>query len=218
MSIYLYIKQHQKTGLKYFGKTKNEPTKYAGSGKYWLRHIKKHGKFIDTLWYKEFKSLEKLKRFSTLFSKLNQIVESKEWANLAIENGTDGGPRVISDEHKKTISQANTGRSFSEEHKRKISESNKGVSRPGGGGYEWTNEQRRQASERLKNNNPMHDPKIRNIDRTGQGKGRKLSKTTREKISKNNSSRIKCSCIICGEEKSVNGLRQHYSIHKDTVF
>ena len=49
---YLYIKQHTKTGLLYFGKTVNDPNKYHGSGKRWVKHIKKHGKqYIETLWY-----------------------------------------------------------------------------------------------------------------------------------------------------------------------
>ena len=35
---YLYVKQHNKTGLKYFGKTtKKDPLKYKGSGLYWKR-------------------------------------------------------------------------------------------------------------------------------------------------------------------------------------
>ena len=41
---YLYIKAHNKTGLKYFGKTCNEdPHKYTGSGVVWLAHCKEHG-------------------------------------------------------------------------------------------------------------------------------------------------------------------------------
>ena len=41
----LYVKTHQVTGLKYLGQTsKSDPHKYTGSGKYWLRHIKQHGK------------------------------------------------------------------------------------------------------------------------------------------------------------------------------
>ena len=45
----LYVKTHQVTGLKYLGQTsKSDPHKYTGSGKYWLRHIKQHGKNWDT--------------------------------------------------------------------------------------------------------------------------------------------------------------------------
>ena len=51
---YLYIKQHKITKLKYFGKTTKDPNKYLGSGKHWIRHIKKHGLEIDTIWYQLF--------------------------------------------------------------------------------------------------------------------------------------------------------------------
>ena len=90
---YLYIKQHSITGLKYFGKTtKNDPIKYLGSGKYWKRHIKKHGiEHIKTLWYQLFEDEQKMIEYATQFSKDNNITESKEWANLKCENGLDGG-------------------------------------------------------------------------------------------------------------------------------
>ena len=45
---YLYVKQHSITGMKYFGKTTRNPIKYIGSGKYWKRHISKHGKLQKT--------------------------------------------------------------------------------------------------------------------------------------------------------------------------
>jgi hypothetical protein len=48
-STYLYIKTHNITGLKYFGKTtKKDPYSYIGSGEYWLSHLKIHGKNIST--------------------------------------------------------------------------------------------------------------------------------------------------------------------------
>ena len=40
---WLYIKEHNVTGLKYFGKTTRDPLKYKGSGTHWTRHISKHG-------------------------------------------------------------------------------------------------------------------------------------------------------------------------------
>lgn len=40
--IYLYVKTHNITGLKYLGKTNNkDPHSYKGSGKYWILHCKK---------------------------------------------------------------------------------------------------------------------------------------------------------------------------------
>lgn len=90
---YLYIKEHYITGLKYFGKTyERDPKKYLGSGIYWKNHIRKHGKeFVRTTWSQLFTDENELVEFATNFSIQNNIVESKEWANLKIENGLDGG-------------------------------------------------------------------------------------------------------------------------------
>jgi len=94
MIIYLYIKQHSITGLKYFGKTTKNPFLYNGSGKYWSRHIKKYGPlFIQTIEVWGFDNQTSCTEFALKFSKDNNIVESNEWANLCLENGTDGGPR-----------------------------------------------------------------------------------------------------------------------------
>ena len=90
---YLYIKQHEITGMKYFGKTtKSDPIKYKGSGKHWKRHIKKHGiQYVKTLWYKLFTDKDELMNFALNFSKQNDIVNSPLWLNLKEENGLDGG-------------------------------------------------------------------------------------------------------------------------------
>lgn len=97
MSIYkptwLYIKQHKQTGLKYFGKTTcNDPFTYKGSGIYWKRHLSKYGNEVDTIWVQLFTDRETLVETALLFSKKNNIVNSKEWANLKEENGLDGMP------------------------------------------------------------------------------------------------------------------------------
>jgi hypothetical protein len=90
--IYLYIKVHTKTGLKYFGKTtNNNPYSYKGSGSYWQKHIKKHGKDnIETLQVWEFDNQSECTDFALHFSEENNIVKSKDWANLREENGKDG--------------------------------------------------------------------------------------------------------------------------------
>lgn len=90
----LYIKQHNKTGLKYFGKTtKSDVYAYHGSGKHWKNHIKEHGiDDVQTIWVSEvFCNKEDLIEFATFFSEEFDIVNSSEWANLTIENGIDGG-------------------------------------------------------------------------------------------------------------------------------
>lgn len=110
---FLYIKQHNITGIKYFGKTvQKDPTSYKGSGTYWLRHLAKYGTDVTTVWYQLFTDQDELVKFALDFSHKNNIVESKEWANLKPEDGMWGGG----------VKGAKIT-PHSEEHKRKISES-----------------------------------------------------------------------------------------------
>jgi|ERR1035437_1712070 hypothetical protein len=91
---YLYIKEHSITKLKYFGKTIKNPHKYIGSGKYWLRHCKKHGKqYVITLWISEpYTDIIKLKTDALYLSKSFGVGQDKiNWANLIPENGINGG-------------------------------------------------------------------------------------------------------------------------------
>lgn len=88
---YLYIKTHNTTGLKYFGKTTKDPHKYRGSGKHWLSHLKMHGNNITTEIIGYFTVEEECRRVAESFSREHNIVDSKEWANMIIENGLDGG-------------------------------------------------------------------------------------------------------------------------------
>ena len=90
---YLYVKTHNKTGLKYLGKTKKDPFKYKGSGTFWSRHIKKHGYDVATEILKECTSNSEIKEWGSYYSKLWNVVESSSWANLCDETG-DGGYRV----------------------------------------------------------------------------------------------------------------------------
>lgn len=102
---YLYVKQHQKTGLKYFGQTQQDPYNYKGSGKYWLRHIGEHGRSeINTLNVWSFETIEECRKFAIEFSINNNIVESQDWANLMIEN-VDRNPSayVFTEEAKQRI-------------------------------------------------------------------------------------------------------------------
>jgi len=91
MTIYLYVKTHRVTKLKYFGKTVRDPYKYRGSGKYWKAHLKVHGYDIDTVVIAEYQNTEEAKDFALTFSKNNDIVNSSEWANLIEENAVNGG-------------------------------------------------------------------------------------------------------------------------------
>jgi len=127
----LYIKTHLDTGLKYFGKTKQNIDNYKGSGKYWALHITKHGYNVKTELYGEFYEDDPLlKEVALDFSKRNDIVESNKWANMMPEDGLSGGAtmsgRVFTQEHKDKIATSNRGQKRSESTKLKISESSKG--------------------------------------------------------------------------------------------
>ena len=141
---WLYVKQHNVTGLKYFGKTISDPISYKGSGIVWTRHLNKHGNDVSTVWVQLFEDSNSIKEYALKFSLENNIVESKEWANLKQEDGHMGGyygpvtaetRRKIgekrkshrhTEESKKKIGEKSKGRSLSEEWKRKIGEAGKG--------------------------------------------------------------------------------------------
>ena len=90
MTIYLYIKTHRVTGMKYFGKTKCDPYKYKGSGKYWKRHISVYGYDCDTEIVRECHTNNEVIEWGKYYSVLWNIVDSHDWANLKPEEG-DGG-------------------------------------------------------------------------------------------------------------------------------
>jgi hypothetical protein len=89
--MYLYVKTHNTTGLKYLGKTtKKDPHKYPGSGTVWRRHLDKHGYDYSTEILLETDDKSKIKDAGIYYSNLWNVVNSKEWANLKPETG-DGG-------------------------------------------------------------------------------------------------------------------------------
>lgn len=93
--IYLYLKTHNITGLKYLGKTVTDPFMYRGSGKYWRRHLDVHGEDVTTeiLFQSEDKNIFKEK--AIYYSNLYNVIESKEFANIVPEMG-DGGDTSMS--------------------------------------------------------------------------------------------------------------------------
>ena len=99
MTIYLYKKTHNVTGLQYLGKTTRNPFTYRGSGVYWSNHIKKHGYDVTTIILKECKTNEEVKQWGLYYSNLWNIVENKSWANLIPESGagSDGSTNTIAD-------------------------------------------------------------------------------------------------------------------------
>ena len=180
---YLYIKTHNVTGLKYFGKTTNDPDRYRGSGKYWLAHIKKYSYDVTTEIFGYYIDKEQCIKAATQFSKDNNIVyavnesNKKIWANQIIENGIDGGA---------------TGRTIynpmSGESKKKMSDSKKGSIpwNKGKTGVTPGNKRPRsdETKQRLREANLGKKQSQETIDkRTAKLKGHIVTKETRLKIS-----------------------------------
>lgn len=101
MNIYLMVKTHQKTGLKYLCKTTKDPFKYTGSGIYWIQHLRRYGYNITTEIIKVCSTKEELSYWGRHYSKLWNIVNSQDdfgnkiWANIIPETGGgDPGPRT----------------------------------------------------------------------------------------------------------------------------
>jgi NUMOD3 motif len=118
--IYLYIKTHNITGLKYLGQTRSaNPSTYRGSGKYWKSHLKIHGNDVSTTILKECETHEEIAYWGNYYTVLWDIVASNEWANLKPESG-DGG----------SIKGVNVGRKHTAETKKLISEKKKGIPNP----------------------------------------------------------------------------------------
>jgi hypothetical protein len=88
--IVLYKKTHRKTGLQYLGKTTRDPYKYQGSGRRWSNHINKHGYDVETEILLETDDPAEIEKWGIYYSNLWNVVESKDWANLKVEQG-DGG-------------------------------------------------------------------------------------------------------------------------------
>ena len=108
MPIFLYKKTHKDTGLKYLGKTTaRDPYSYPGSGVYWTHHLNTHGCNVETEILRECHTEEELVYWGKYYSKLWNVVESKEWANLTEEAGPGG---YWSEESKRKLSQTNKTR------------------------------------------------------------------------------------------------------------
>lgn len=145
---YLYVKTHNTTGLKYLGKTVGDPFKYKGSGKYWKSHLKIHGDDVTTVILLQTESKEELRETGLFFSKLWNIVQSDDWANLTEEEGAGGNTwdkrgRIISEAARLKMSKTRKGRKFTAEHRenmkgkimpdhvrKMLSDIKKGVPRP----------------------------------------------------------------------------------------
>ena len=91
----LMLKEHKISGLKYLCKTScRDPYKYNGSGILWKKHLKKYGTSIKTTILKECKTKDELIKEGIYYSKLWNVVEDQNFANLVEERG-DGGPTML---------------------------------------------------------------------------------------------------------------------------
>lgn len=88
----LYVKTHNKTGFKYFGKTTRLSCvhTYKGSGIHWRRHLKVHGDDYTTELLGIWQDADRLKKFAVKFCQDNNVVKSEQWANMVLEEGLQG--------------------------------------------------------------------------------------------------------------------------------
>jgi len=136
----LYIATHNKTGLKYFGKTIRYFTQeelqkyYHGSGSYWKRHLKKYGNDVTMEIYGIY-NLDEVEKVALKFSEDNNIINErfitgsrkgkKVWANTKFEDGGDGGAH--SEATKIKIGNAHRGKIVSVEARHNMSKAQKGI-------------------------------------------------------------------------------------------
>jgi hypothetical protein len=111
MTIYIYKKTHNKTGLNYLGKTSaRNPHTYPGSGTYWRAHLDKHGYDYNTEILKECQTNEEVAEWGIYYSQLWNVVKSNDWANLTEERGAGGNNIVWTDEMRRASSERQKGK------------------------------------------------------------------------------------------------------------
>ena len=167
-TIYLYLKTHNQTGLKYLGQTKQNPYIYKGSGTRWNNHIKIHGCDISTeILYQTNDEID-LKRVGLYYSRIWDIVTSADFANLKPESG-DGSLALFGDKNpfygKKHTQKIKDGwsairrnRPISNQHKDAISKGSKGKSYQDKMGQDKAIKLKQTRSIAYKKNNPMSNP------------------------------------------------------------
>ena len=191
MCIYLYVKTHNKTGLKYLGKTTKDPFKYKGSGKRWLRHLSKHGNDVTTEIIKECQTLDEIKEWGLYYSNYWKVVENKNWANMIPETGS-GTYSGFSQSRINAVSLALRGVPKSPEHREKLSGKkgpNKARGKPNKNKARIIKDDQKQSVSLA----------LLNIPKSTDHKN-KISETLS----------IRCSCTICQADIAVYRLNNHY--------
>jgi hypothetical protein len=207
--IYLYIKTHNKTGIKYLGKTVQDPFTYKGSGKRWINHIKKHGNDVTTEIVGTYETIDDLRSDSIIISEKYNIVNSEQWANLRPETGDGGDTSKHID-----YSKLNRGKGMTYEQRygkekaeqlrelRKQTLGRNSSKRKGKSLVELYGEEK--AAEITAANSSKH-----------VGVSRPLSEDTRKKISdlKKGMSYEKIECDICKKLIGSNNIKKHLLCH-----
>lgn len=180
---YLYVKVHNKTGMRYFGKTISNPYTYKGSGTLWIRHINKYGNDVTTHVIGFFDNKDQLTEAAVTFSRENNIVDDESWANLMIEAGTgpaeysaqtieqkreymrEHNPMYLPDVRKKHKSIMRDPDRCAEISYRMTGSRNPNFGNTGPNGYKHTDQIKQEISLRMTENNPMSSSEVRDRHR-----------------------------------------------------
>lgn len=191
MIIYLYVKTHNKTGLKYLGKTKSkDPHKYKGSGNIWKEHILEHGYDVTTEILRECESNEELSKWGRFYSDLWDVVNNTGWANKITESG-GGDYSGFSQKRLDAVTAKLKNVPKTEEHKLKL-----------------RGERGRNSKVRSGNN------MSRNISATQKAAVsqalKDIPKSESHKSNISESMKLRCSCLACEKEVAAFILNNHY--------
>ena len=180
--IYLYVKTHLITGLKYLGKTKKEPFSYNGSGLDWQKHLKIHGLYIKTDILMICKTNQEINYYGRYFSNLYRITTAVDdygnriWANRIIETGGGG---ELNEESKSKLRQKLKGKKKSprtEEHSRNLGMSQRGKKKP------RTEIHQENLTNSIKENWKTNNERRKQVSELGKSNtGRKQTQETKDK-------------------------------------
>ena len=178
---------------KYFGKTTQKNVhKYTGSGIYWKAHLNKHKCNYTTKIIGVFHNKFICEKASILYSNMKNIVENKEYFNLKIENGLDGGTD-------KGKNNPNYGKLKTEKTKQKMRKPKKNTDnmrKP------KTDKHKQKLSELLKGeNNPMYCKTGKN----NPNYGKQFSDKHKQKLRK---PKQIIKCPYCNKEGGSNGIKR----------
>jgi len=183
-TIYLYLKTHNVTGLKYLGKTTKDPYQYSGSGVYWKNHLKVYGDDVTTEVLFSTKDENEFERVSLEYSSKWDIVESKDFANLIEERGQGG---ITTNQWKKGHRPWNKGLT---------------------GVQSWTEERKKEQSKRVKEWHKKQGHVLGGKKREPKGWSEESKEISRQWMKGLNEKTI--TCEYCGKESNVgNHNRWH---------